>query len=134
MTRTEEGEVEEAEEVIIGEFVSILICVTPCRSDKSPHGVFPGAHLSDGRLHLVLVHKCRKRENLSFLIDMARRGIAEGRHKFVQIFNVRHVHVDPVNGTSSWNIDGENIAIQTLTATVHNGLLEVFARGVETSQ
>lgn len=34
-------------------------------------------------------------------------------------------HMD--DGTNSWNTDGENITIQTLAATVHNGLLEVFA-------
>ena len=35
-----------------------MAIVTSCRSDMSPQGLSRNAHLADGRMHLVLVHKC----------------------------------------------------------------------------
>ena len=50
-----------------GEFKSIMAIVTSCRSDMSPQGLSRNAHLADGRMHLVLVHKCSILQYLKFL-------------------------------------------------------------------
>ncbi len=50
-----------------GEFKAIMAIVTSCRSDLSPHGLSRNAHLADGRMHLVLVHKCSILQYLRFL-------------------------------------------------------------------
>ena len=50
-----------------GEFKSIMAIVTSCRSDMSPQGLGRHAHLADGWMHLVLVHKCSILQYLKFL-------------------------------------------------------------------
>lgn len=41
------------------------------------------------------------------------------------------MHVEPVGRESSWNVDGELLDNNHVTAQVHKGLVEIFARGVE---
>jgi len=118
-------------EVVEGEFVSIMIAVMPCRSDKSPNGVVPHAHLSDGRLHLILVKKCPRWRYLAFLVSLAKRGIVPGAHSFVEIIDCNWAHVEPVNATSVWSIDGETLKEQNIVASVHHVSVDVFARGIE---
>lgn len=54
-----------------------------------------------------------------------------GQFKYVEVFDVTAVWVEPTGRESAWNVDGELLANNHVTAQVHKGLLEVFARGVE---
>eukprot|EP00210_Caulerpa_lentillifera_P009406 g8967.t1 len=120
-----------AVETVEDEFISVMITVNPCRSDKSPNGLIPYAQLSDGVLHVTLVQRCPRWQYLSFLISAAKQGIQPGQYPFVQTIAAKWVKVEPLNSQSAWNVDGEVIRQQGLTSTVHNGLVQIFARGVE---
>eukprot|EP00210_Caulerpa_lentillifera_P006875 g6572.t1 len=120
-----------AVETVEDEFISIMITVNPCRSDKSPNGLIPHAHLSDGRLHITLVQKCSRLQYLSFLLSVAKHGVRPGQYSFVRSIDAEWVKVEPLNSKSSWNVDGEVIRHKGLASMVHNGLVQVFARGIE---
>ncbi len=68
-----------------GEYVSVMAVVTPCRSDKSVSGILPHAHLSDGRIYLVLVSKCSRLDYLRFLIRLSSEGLHDKCFPFVQV-------------------------------------------------
>lgn len=57
-----------------GEFKSVMAIVTPCRSDQSTVGLAPYGHLADGRVQLVLVHKCSVLQYLRFLAAIPQAG------------------------------------------------------------
>ena len=57
-----------------GEFKSVMAIVTPCRSDQSTLGLAPYGHLADGRVQLVLVHKCSVLQYLRFLAAIPQAG------------------------------------------------------------
>lgn len=57
-----------------GRFRSVMVVVSPCRSDMSAHGLAPWAHLADGRLTLVLVRECSMLQYLRFLTSIPRHG------------------------------------------------------------
>ena len=59
---------------IEGDFKSVMAIVTPCRSDQSALGLSPYGHLSDGRIQMVLVHKCSVLQYLCFLAAIPRGG------------------------------------------------------------
>lgn len=54
-----------------------------------------------------------------------------GRFSFVEVVECAAVQVRPHGPESCWNLDGELLADNRLTARVHRGLVSVFARGVE---
>uniref|UniRef100_A0A183SIE1 CERK_C domain-containing protein n=1 Tax=Schistocephalus solidus TaxID=70667 RepID=A0A183SIE1_SCHSO len=56
---------------VTGSFIAINAFPISCRCGKSPQGPAPSAHLGDGCLDLVLVHKCSHYEFLQYLILMA---------------------------------------------------------------
>ena len=57
-----------------GEYKSVMIIVTPCRSDLSAEGLSPLSHLADGRLTLALVKRCSIAQYLRFLALIPRTG------------------------------------------------------------
>eukprot|EP00878_Enallax_costatus_P012632 GHUV01013195.1.p1 GENE.GHUV01013195.1~~GHUV01013195.1.p1 ORF type:complete len:665 (+),score=223.65 GHUV01013195.1:538-2532(+) len=118
---------------IEGKFASIMCVVTSCRSDKSKSGLMPEAHLSDGRLALVLVEKRSRLQYLRFLIQLASKGIMPDMLPFVRVEYVTDVQVQSEGRQSSWNIDGELLKHSRVKLGVHAGLVDVFARGVEIS-
>lgn len=61
-------------DILEGEFRSIMVVVIPCRSNKSTRGVIQGSHIADGRMHLVLVHKCSNWQYLRFLLGISATG------------------------------------------------------------
>ena len=61
-----------------GEFKSIMAIVTPCRSDLSAGGLARTAHLSDGRLKLVLVRRCSVLQYLRLLARIPTLGKFSG--------------------------------------------------------
>lgn len=48
--------------------------VLPCRSDRSVYGLVPHGHLADGRIVLVLVHKCSTLDYLRFMASIPSKG------------------------------------------------------------
>ncbi len=66
---------------------------------------------------------------------MSRRGCAPGQLPYVQVLDAVAAAVEPLEGSprSCWNLDGEIVrrGDGCVAAEVHQGLLRVFARGVE---
>lgn len=59
-------------------------------------------------------------------------GVFPGQHSYVEVIDAVAVKVEALGPKrSSWNLDGELLSTSCLSAEVHQGLLEVFARGVE---
>jgi ceramide kinase len=58
-------------------------------------------------------------------------GVQRGRFDFVEVVECSAVRVTPRGAESCWNVDGELLPDNRVTARVHHGLVEVFARGVE---
>jgi ceramide kinase len=54
-----------------------------------------------------------------------------GQLPYVECIDAVAVRVECQGKLSSWNLDGELLSTQSLSAEVHQGLVEVFARGVE---
>jgi diacylglycerol kinase family enzyme len=50
---------------------------------------------------------------------------------FVSVLEASAVRVQPLGEESSWNVDGELMTHNALSARVFCGAVEVFARGVE---
>lgn len=61
----------------------------------------------------------------------ATAGVTPGQFKYVEVVDVTAVRVEPMGTESAWNVDGELLANNHVTAQVHKGLLDIFARGVE---
>ena len=63
----------------------------------------------------------------------AAAGLAAGEHGFFTVVPAAAVHVEPAAGAreSHWNADGELLSDNHITAEVHRGVIDVFARGVE---
>ncbi|KAL4433742.1 hypothetical protein ABPG75_000183 [Micractinium tetrahymenae] len=117
---------------IESEFAGIMLVIMPCRSEKSVQGVAKYGHRSDGLIHLVMVKKCSRLQYLRFLLTLSNTGLAAGEHGFFTVVPAVAVHVEPVGGKEShWNADGELLPNNHITAEVHRGVIEVFARGVE---
>jgi ceramide kinase len=115
-----------------GDFAGIMLVIMPCRSEKSQQGVARYGHRSDGLIHLVMVKKCSRLQYLRFLLTLSHSGLAAGEHGFFTVVPAVAVHVEPVGAKQSrWNADGELLASNHITAEVHRGVIEVFARGVE---
>ena len=57
-----------------GDFKSVMAIITPCRSDQSSSGLSPYGHLADGRIQLVMVHKCSRLQYLRFLAAIPSTG------------------------------------------------------------
>eukprot|EP00798_Chlamydomonas_sp_ICE-L_P020658 gene20658-27444_t len=51
-----------------GTYMSIMAVVMPCRSHMSKNGIVPDAHISDGRMHLVLLGQCSHINHFPFLL------------------------------------------------------------------
>ena len=105
----------------------------PCISEKTRSGIVRFCHLADGQIKLVLVRKCSPLHYLRFLVDMSSRGLHPGQHSYVEVIDAVAVKVECPAGRpqSHWNLDGELLRSGTITAEIHQGLIQVFARGVE---
>ncbi|KAJ9533266.1 hypothetical protein QJQ45_018391 [Haematococcus lacustris] len=118
-----------------GEWVSVMVLVTPCRSDKTKAGILPYAHLNDGRLYLVLVGQCSRLEYLHFLLRLSGQGLVDGCLPFVRVIPITAAQARPVGEGphSCWNVDGELLPHNACELKVQRGHVDVFARGVELS-
>lgn len=117
-----------------GEVSSLMIVVTPTRSDKSKHGIVPHAHLSDGRLHLVIVRRCTRWQFFRFLLSLTQGGVDESL-SFVDVKEVEAWRCEELTTDhgSVWNVDGELMRSRFMSACCHHGLVNVFGRGPELS-
>lgn len=52
-------------------------------------------------------------------------GVFPGQHPYVDVIDAVAVKVECLGRQSSWNLDGELLSTQCLSAEVHQGLLEV---------
>lgn len=57
-------------------------------------------------------------------------GVQQGAFPYVDIIDATAVQITPSGRESCWSVDGELLANNTLTGQVHQGLIEMFARGV----
>lgn len=118
-----------------GEVVSLMVVVTPTRSDKTKGGLVPHAHIADGRMHLVIVRKCSRIQFFRFLLSLTRGGVDE-RLPFVEVLEVhawRMEELHPKVQASVWNVDGELMQSRFTAAQCHRGLVQYFGRGPEVS-
>lgn len=112
--------------------MSIMLIVSPCRSDKTRAGMARYGHLSDGRLKLVLVRRCGRLAYLRFLLRMASTGVYPGCCPHVEVRDAVAVRVElGGTATAAWNLDGELLTARAIRAEVQPSLVRVFARGVE---
>lgn len=137
--------------VLEGEWMSIMLIVHPCRSDKTPHGMSRYGHLNDGRFTLVLVRRCSPFNYLKFLATMSSSGLAPGVMPGVlEVIDAVACKVESMGSTnnstgeddenvsrrSHWNIDGEIVqgvdGTDVMEAHAQLGAVQCFARGVET--
>ena len=58
-------------------------------------------------------------------------GVHVDHLPFVSVLEAAAVRVQPLGEESSWNVDGELLADNRVSARVYHGAVEVFARGVE---
>ena len=83
-----------------GEFNAIMAVVMPCRSDRSDSGLVPFAHMSDGRIHLILVRKCSTLQYLKFLASIPRSGVLPENFDYVEAVDAVAVRVEPEGAQS----------------------------------
>ncbi|KAK2079821.1 hypothetical protein QBZ16_002216 [Prototheca wickerhamii] len=114
-----------------GAWRSIMLMVTPCRSDKTPRGMVRHGHLADGRLTAVLVPwSSGPLGMLRMLSHMARHGLAPGELPGVEVIPAAAVSVCAERDVD-WNLDGEPVKAARLDASILRGGLRVFGCGVE---
>jgi ceramide kinase len=142
--------------VLEGEWMSIMLIVQPCRSDKTPYGMARYGHLNNGRFTLVLVRRCSPFHYLKFLATMSSSGLAPGLMPGVlEVIDAVACKVESLDSTSTgggdqvvtrrshWNIDGEIVQQGStgngissggeciMEAHAQLGAVNCFARGVE---
>ncbi|GAQ89220.1 Ceramide kinase [Klebsormidium nitens] len=114
-----------------GEYHSVAGAVMACRNDKAPDGISTFAHLSDGRMDLILIKDCSRLEYLRQLIRLARKGADPFDLPFVETHKTSQFHFRSLGQQSTWNVDGELLKARELSAQVFRGLVDIFARGPE---
>lgn len=116
-------------------WMSIMLIVQPCRSEKTPQGMSKYGHLANGTFTLVLVRKCSAPQYLRFLASMASTGLVPGQlmDGIVKVLNVVSCTVECLDGPRSlWNVDGELVDGSLVKADILPRAISCFARGVET--
>ena len=75
--------------------------------------------------------KWQKLGRQSGLIAGCHAGVVPGQYPFVEVVQCTAVQVSPKGHESCWNVDGELLPNNHVTARMLCGLVSVFARGVE---
>ncbi|XP_023741849.1 ceramide kinase isoform X3 [Lactuca sativa] len=115
-----------------GRFLSIGAAVISCRNEKAPDGLVADAHLADGFLHLILIKDCPRAFYLWHLTQLARKGGTPLNFDFVEHHKTTTFTFTSSGEESVWNVDGEILHAQKLSAQVFRGLISLFASGPET--
>ncbi|XP_067091031.1 ceramide kinase isoform X2 [Osmerus mordax] len=148
-------------QTIRGKFLAINAASMSCACPRSPNGLSPAAHLSDGTTDLILVRKCSR---FDFLRHLLRHTSKDDQFDlgFVEVHRVRRFRFTPRHcqsdseldlrepgkrlfsqicrdhpscscrpSYSSWNCDGEILPHAAIDVGVHCQLIKLFARGIE---
>ena len=109
----------------------VSVALISLKNKKSPRGLCPDAHISDGVGHLLAVKRCGRANYLSFLMQVSKGGRQLERDNVVHI-PIREVRFTPKGDRlSSFNMDGELVPPKALHVRVLPGAIRVFARGPE---
>lgn len=94
---------------------------------------FTGQEKTQAKLDSLVCHSaCLSTQHVVRPSDLGvPPGVQQGQFPFVEIVEATAVQVVPSGRESWWNVDGELLANNHLTAEVHRGLVSVFARGIE---
>ncbi|KAK1790534.1 hypothetical protein P4O66_014421 [Electrophorus voltai] len=89
-----DGEAKGAWQVIRGKFLAINAACMSCACPRSPKGLSPSAHLANGTVDLILVHKCSR---LDFFRHLLRHTNKDDQfdHPFVEVYRVRQFRFTP---------------------------------------
>ncbi|XP_076152412.1 ceramide kinase [Alosa pseudoharengus] len=92
--------------VIRGKFLAINAVSMSCACPRSPKGLSPAAHLSDGTTDLILVHKCSR---VNFLRHLLRHTNKKDQfdHSFVEVHRVRRFRFMPKHQEVDSGVDSE---------------------------
>ncbi|XP_026870380.2 ceramide kinase isoform X2 [Electrophorus electricus] len=92
--RALDGEAKGAWQVIRGKFLAINAACMSCACPRSPKGLSPSAHLANGTVDLILVHKCSR---LDFFRHLLRHTNKDDQfdHPFVEVYRVRQFRFTP---------------------------------------
>ena len=111
----EQQQQQEQWKVVEDDWMSIMLIVQPCRSDKTPFGMSKYGHLANGSFTLVMVRACSPLQYLYFLHTMATVGLSPGVLPGVEVIDAVACRVEGVG----------------LEAHAQLGAVQCFARGVE---
>lgn len=147
--------------VMRGKFLAINAVSMSCACPRSPKGLSPAAHLSDGTTDLILVHKCSR---INFLRHLLRHTNKNDQfdYPFVEVHRVRRFRFVPKHeeggseldlrergkglfsqicrdhpacgctpSHSTWSCDGETLPHTAIQVSAHRHLIKLFARGIE---
>ncbi|KAL2102260.1 hypothetical protein ACEWY4_001428 [Coilia grayii] len=90
--------------VIRGKFVAINAVSMSCACPRSPKGLSPAAHLSDGTTDLILVHKCSRLDFLRHLLRHTNKN-DQFDHSFVEVHRVRQFRFMPKHQEADSELD-----------------------------
>ncbi|XP_023693330.2 ceramide kinase-like isoform X1 [Paramormyrops kingsleyae] len=142
-------------QMIQGKFLAINAASMSCACPRSPEGLSPAAHLSDGTTDLILVRDC---SHFNFLRHLYRHTNTDDQFDlgFVEVHRIRRFRFVPGNDLEPewkgdrpiqfspsygcqptwgrWSCDGEVLHQATIEVGVHCGLIQLFARGIEAQE
>ena len=131
-----------------GRFVVVTGACTTCSCEKTPRGVSPGAHLSDGNLDLILVRHSSRLNLAKYLLRTSLLHQSPFDLPFVEVHRVKEFsfthfgsevteskvslqNAENEDDTSIWNCDGEILDSPNIHVKAHHQLVAVFGRGPE---
>uniref|UniRef100_A0A336LZQ1 CSON006857 protein n=1 Tax=Culicoides sonorensis TaxID=179676 RepID=A0A336LZQ1_CULSO len=141
-----------------GKFFMISAANIKCACSKSPNGISPSCHFSDGYIDIICVKHTNLLNNLKLLLTLTKkdkdisdlgfvekirtrkfqfRAIASNEMNFnsdyinsssTQTIQSSSNYFDQKNGLSSFNCDGEILLDSYVTVTGHRNILKVFRK------
>ncbi|KNC85080.1 hypothetical protein SARC_02708 [Sphaeroforma arctica JP610] len=120
-------------EVIEGDFICVNATIMSCRCPKSPNGMSPHGHLSDGCIDLILVRNCNRAQYLAQLTCLANPTADHLSFDFVEFTKVTEFYFVPSasedkEDNTEWVVDGEPLGTGTIHCQVHSNLIHLFQR------
>eukprot|EP01134_Creolimax_fragrantissima_P006790 CFRG6790T1 len=117
--RKQEDEAQGQWEVLEGDFLCVNATVISCKCAKSPNGMSPHAHLSDGCMDLIVVRNCNRAQYLAQLSCLANPTADHLSFDFVEFTKVTEFKFvpntpDDKENNSEWVSDGEPLGTDTI--------------------
>jgi ceramide kinase len=138
-TCTQQGPVkmdtESTWETVSGQFMCVNVALLTLSCAKSPEGMAPFAHMSDGAAYLILVRNCWRAQFLRFLIRLATTSQFHDL-PYVTVRKCSQIRFTPHLDTryGHWNVDGELHVPVPTTMKIIPSALPLFTRGIERVQ